>query len=403
MAGQTIEEREINRFNRQLIAAQKAAPLPPDLKDLNPNLEKTLTFNKDGMPIGVKGKWEYSSYRKGGLFTSERSEGWKWIWNKSSADEFEVYPINITDGTQPMRALFVFGDTDKAYISVKDTLLVNHNLYTYNGSTWTSMELQKPEQELRSAAVRELDEHMKTKRNMQQKIVTEKAAEETAKQERGYFEKQPVYKAGAPLTMYDTRIADYYNYLYHGPIHDDEYKYSPDAITNSEEDLIMLADDADHMYIENQGKWEKIQLRPEHENLKRIAPTKAMRQISAHVRALSIKYTAALQESQRHFSAEDTRVDNNHMRNLVIQYVLNNFPPVNTPGSTYLTPPSNKSISVAATTIPLPVALAGTAPPAEDPIAFGGYRRTRKHKRRASSKSKAMRYTSRKARRVHRH
>jgi len=399
MAGRTIEERE---FNRQLIAAQEAAPLPPNLKGFNPELENILTFNTDGMPIGVKGKWEYFSIsRKGGIFTSARSIGWNWI-GKPPAHEFDVHTINITGGTRPRRALFVFGDTDKAYAFKKD-MLVNHNLYTYNGSTWTSMELQKPEQELRSAAVRELDEHMKTKRNMQQKIDIENAAEEAAKQKRGYFEKQPVYKAGAPLTMYDTRIADYYNYLYHGPIHDDEYKYSPDAITNSEEDLIMLADDADHMYIENQGKWEKIQLRPEHENLKRIAPTKAMRQISAHVRALSIKYTAALQESQRHFSAEDTRVDNNHMRNLVIQYVLNNFPPVNTPGSTYLTPPSNKSISVAATTIPLPVALAGTAPPAEDPIAFGGYRRTRKHKRRASSKSKAMRYTSRKARRVHRH
>ena len=120
-----------------------------------------------------------------------------------------------------------------------------------------------------------------------------------------------------------------------------------------------------------------------------------MRQTSAYVHPLSIKYTAALQELQRRFSAEDTRVDNNHMRNLVIQYVLNNFPPVNTPGS----PPSNNPISVASAG----TASAGTAPPAEDPIASGGYRRTRKHKRRASSKSKAMRYTSRKARRVHRH
>ena len=244
----------ITQFNRQLAAAQEAAPLPQNLKVLNPKLENTLTFNKADMPIGVKDRWEYSSIsRKGGIFTSARSIGWNWI-GKPLAHEFDVYTINITGGTQPRRALFVFGDTDKAYISVKDTLLVNHNLYTYNGSTWTSMKLNEPEQTLRNAAVQALDASTKTKSNMRQKIVAANAAEETAKQERGYFEKQPVYKDGAASTMYDTstRTIDYYNYLYRGPIRDDKYKYSPDAITNSEEDLIMLADDADHMYIENQ-------------------------------------------------------------------------------------------------------------------------------------------------------
>jgi len=99
------------------------------------------------------------------------------------------------------------------------------------------------------------------------------------------------------------------------------------------------------MYIMEKGMKEKVNLRPEHMLLKQLAPTKDMREFSAAARILLNRYAADLKASQKKWRSNENRVDNNFIRNLINkqqQELLSNFLPVNTPGSTPLTPPPNK-------------------------------------------------------------